>query len=53
MKQPFVTDVSELRKRAREQMERGAVTDNYGGEIQQAIDLLQTALATEIVCVLR
>ncbi|MBV9057059.1 MAG: ferritin-like domain-containing protein [Candidatus Eremiobacteraeota bacterium] len=53
VKQPFVTDISELRKRAREQMERGAVTGNYGGEIQQAIDLLQMALATEIVCVLR
>lgn len=51
--QPFVSDVSELRRRAREQIERGAVTQNYGGDVQRAIDLLQTALATEIVCVLR
>jgi len=51
--QPFVSDVTELRRRARENIERGAVTDNYGGDVQQAIDLLQTALATEIVCVLR
>ncbi len=34
-------------------MDRGAVTENYGGEVAQTIDLLQTALATEIVCVLR
>jgi len=51
--QSFLSDVTELRRRAREQIERGAVTQNYGGDIQQTIDLLQTALATEIVCVLR
>lgn len=51
--QPFVTDVAELRRRARENIERGPVTDNYEGQAQQAIELLQTALATEIVCILR
>jgi bacterioferritin len=51
--QPFLSDVTELRRRAREHIERGAVTHNYGGDVQQAIDLLQIALATEIVCVLR
>jgi bacterioferritin len=51
--QPFLSDVTELRRRAREHIERGAVTQNYGGDVQQTIDLLQTALATEIVCVLR
>ncbi len=51
--QPFVADITELRRRAAEHIERGAVTQNYGGDVQQAIDLLQTALATEIVCVLR
>jgi len=51
--QPFLSDVTELRRRAREQIERGAVTQNYGGDVKQTIDLLQTALATEIVCVLR
>ncbi|HEX3671635.1 MAG TPA: ferritin-like domain-containing protein [Candidatus Cybelea sp.] len=51
--QPFLSDITELRRRAREHIERGAVTQNYGGDVQQAIDLLQTALATEIVCVLR
>jgi bacterioferritin len=51
--QPFLSDITELRRRAREHIDRGAVTENYGGNAQQAIDLLQTALATEIVCVLR
>ena len=51
--QPFVSDIKELRRRAKEQIERGAVTQNYGGDVKQTIDLLQTALATEIVCVLR
>jgi bacterioferritin len=51
--QPFLTDIKELRLRAREQIEKGAVTDNYRGDVQQTIDLLQAALATEIVCVLR
>jgi len=51
--QPFLSDVTELRRRAREHIDKGAVTQNYGGDVKQAIDLLQTALATEIVCVLR
>jgi bacterioferritin len=51
--QPFVADITELRRRAKEKIEQGAVTDNYQGQVQQAIDLLQTALATEVVCILR
>ena len=51
--QPFLSDVTELRRRARERIERGAITDTYEGDVQQAIELLQGALATEIVCVLR
>ncbi|MEO6913652.1 MAG: ferritin-like domain-containing protein [Candidatus Baltobacteraceae bacterium] len=50
---PFVTDVKELRRRAAEQMEKGAVTGNYEGDSQQTIEILQAVLATEIVCVLR
>src|SRR5271165_1763399 len=50
---PFLSDVTELRKRARQHIEKGAVTDNYEGDVKQTIELLQTALATEIVCVLR
>lgn len=51
--QPFLSDIKELRRRALEHIDRGALTENYGGDVKQAIDLLQTALATEIVCVLR
>ena len=50
---PFLTDVTELRRRAREHMEKGAVTSTYLGDVKTAVDILNTALATEIVCVLR
>ena len=50
----FISDLSALRARAREQMMRGAVTPSYDEDARQAIvELLNTALATEIVCVLR
>jgi bacterioferritin len=52
-KEPFLTDVKELRRRAREHIENGALTESYALDPKVAIDLLQTALATEIVCVLR
>ncbi len=50
---PFLSDITALQRRGRQHMDQGALTQNYGGDVQQAIDLLQTALATEIVCVLR
>src|SRR5262247_665990 len=49
----FATDIATIRKRAREKLEMGAVTENYGGDVQTAIALLNEAVATEIVCVLR
>jgi bacterioferritin len=51
--QSFLTDVQELRSRARACIGDGAVTPAYRGDVKQAIDILQTVLATEIVCVLR
>jgi len=51
--QPFVTDISELRRRAREHMEQGAVTSSYRADRQVVIRILNEVLATEIVCVLR
>ena len=51
--QPFLTDVQELRRRAREHLDRGALTDTYEGDVNTTIDILQNVLATEIVCVLR
>jgi len=55
MAQPgsFAMDVQAIRRRAREHMEKGAVTNNYGGNVETAIKVLNEALATEIVCVLR
>jgi bacterioferritin len=50
---PFLTDVTTLRKNARANIAKGAVTDTYEGNVKTAIELLQGALATEIVCVLR
>ncbi len=49
----FVTDVKEIRKRAAQKIEDGAVTDTYEGDVEQTISILNDALATEIVCVLR
>src|SRR5690348_12859276 len=51
--QPFLTDVQQLRAKARASIEQGAITSGYQGDVKQAIDILQTVLATEIVCVLR
>ena len=51
--QPFLSDVKELRRRARENIDRGAVTDSYGLDAKLVCDILNQALATEIVCVLR
>jgi bacterioferritin len=49
----FVTDVEEIRKRAAQKIEDGAVTNTYQGDVEQTISILNDALATEIVCVLR
>ena len=49
----FLTDMKEIRRRARQHLTAGAVTENYGGSVKDAIALLNHAVATEIVCVLR
>ena len=50
---PFLTDVKALRARARQHIEDGAVTEGYPGDREAVLKLLNDALATEIVCVLR
>src|SRR5438552_1414716 len=50
---PFLTDIKELQRRAREHVMQGAVTPAYRGDVQTSIRLLNEALATEIVCTLR
>jgi len=52
-KKNFLTDVKTLRKRARQHIVEGAVTPGYGADRATVLKLLNDALATEIVCVLR
>jgi bacterioferritin len=49
----FLTDITEIRRRARQHIEDGAVTDGYKGDRKVVLRVLNEALATEIVCVLR
>lgn len=49
----FLTDIQEIRRRARQHMESGAVTEGYRSDLDTVIRLLNEALATEIVCILR
>jgi len=53
VQQPFLTDITEIRRRAREHLEEGSITEDYEGDVNATIKLLNDALATEIVCVLR
>ena len=50
---PFLTDIQTLRQRAREHMNEGPVTSSYKADREAVIKILNEALATEIVCVLR
>ena len=50
---PFLTDIKTLRERARKHIEKGAVTEGYSADREIVIKLLNEALATELVCVLR
>jgi bacterioferritin len=50
---PFLTDIKTLRERARKHIEKGAVTEGYSADRETVIKVLNEALATEIVCVLR
>ncbi len=51
--QPFLSDVKELRRRARENIGKGAITEGYQLDVKQVCGVLNQALATELVCVLR
>ena len=53
MAKEFLSDIKTLRERARKHIENGAVTENYKADRQTVIRILNEALATEIVCVLR
>ena len=53
MDKPFLSDIKELRRRARSHLEEGPVTEAYRADRETILRLLNEALATEIVCVLR
>jgi len=51
---PFLSDITALRDRARKSLDDGAVvSETYGGDPAKAVEILQSVLATELVCVLR
>src|SRR6267142_3031803 len=50
---PFLTDIETLRKRARQHISQGPVTEGYRADVAVVVKLLNEALATEIVCTLR
>ncbi|MEU6082500.1 ferritin-like domain-containing protein [Streptomyces sp. NPDC047108] len=49
----FLTDIETIRERARTEIDKGPVTDVYGADIDRVLQVLNEALATEIVCTLR
>lgn len=49
----FLTDIETLRARARQEIDKGPVTDAYGADLGRVLQVLNEALATEIVCTLR
>jgi bacterioferritin len=49
----FLTDITTIRERARAKMDEGPITDAYGADRTKVVEVLNEALATEIVCVLR
>ena len=53
IKQPFLTDIKALRARARQHIEQGAITEGYLADREVVIKILNEALATELVCILR
>ena len=50
---PFLSDIAELRRRARKHIEQGAVVDGYRADRKTVLRLLNEGLATELVCILR
>jgi bacterioferritin len=49
----FVSDIQAVRARAEKHIEKGALTSNYGLDVENTIAILNSAVASEIVCVLR
>ncbi|GAA4341767.1 ferritin-like domain-containing protein [Pigmentiphaga soli] len=52
-RQTFRLDVDAIRDKARKNLDDGAVTEGYGADREAVLDMLNEALATELVCTLR
>lgn len=50
---PFASDIKKIRNRARQHIADGAITGAYKADRKQVVKVLNEALATELVCVLR
>ncbi|AHE65918.1 ferritin-like domain-containing protein [Legionella oakridgensis] len=49
----FISDIKKIRREARKHLKRGPVTENYKLDLKNVINLLNGALATELICTLR
>ena len=49
----FLSDIKAIRRRAREHIDQGPITEGYKAEREKVIAVLNEVLATELVCVLR
>lgn len=49
----FALDISDIQARARKNLDQGPLTEAYGADRERVVEVLNDALATEIVCVLR
>ena len=52
-KNDFLTNMKQIREQARKHLKQGAITENYGLDLNKVISLLNSALATELICTLR
>lgn len=53
MPDDFVVQLDTIRRQAREHIDRGPVTEDYGADLKRVLQVLNEVLATELVCVLR
>lgn len=49
----FIADIKKIRDAARQHIRQGVITEHYGADLNRVIELLNAALATEILCTLR
>lgn len=53
MKSKFVIDIQSIRQQAKNNLKKGAITENYKLDLKTIHNMLNDALATEMICTLR